>query len=105
MTNPGYSSLIGKIDCHCLMGFEIPWEYWTHPNGETHPYLNFRENLQPDFDRWLAHGVNVGVLLKGLAGPPPEGSRRIKNGDDTGEVFRACSEFVRDDHSGHLDRP
>jgi hypothetical protein len=100
MTNPGYSSLIEKIDCSCLMGFTIPWEYWTHPDGETHPYLNFAENLQPDFDRWLKHGVNVGVVLKGLSGPPPVGSKRIKHGDETGEVISAVSNLIRDEQSG-----
>jgi len=104
LTNPGYSALVEKVDCSCLMSFAIPWQYWKHPDGAVHPYLCFDRDLQPDFDRWLAHGVNVGVVLKGLAGPPPEGSKRINHGDETGEVFSAVSDFVSDDRSGHPDR-
>jgi len=100
MTNPGYSALVEVIDCFCLMRHEIPWQYWLHPNGEVHPYLDFSQNMQGHYDRWLAHGVNVGEVLKGLAGPPPEGSRQFVHGEAVGEVVSAVSKFIRDERSG-----
>ncbi len=104
MTNPGYSTLIEKVDCFCLLRHEIPWQYWQHPDGAVHPYLDFSQDMQAHYDRWLAHGVNVGVVLKGLDGPPPEGSRRYKHGEAIGEIFSAVSNLIRDEHSGHPDR-
>ena len=55
MTNPGYSRLVEVIDCGCLLRFEIPWQYWMHPDGEVHPYLDFNQdmNLEPLFQEFL----------------------------------------------------
>ena len=100
MTNPGYSALVEVIDCGTLIRHEIPWHYWMHPNGEVHPYLDFSQDMQGHYNRWLAHGVNVGEVLKGLEGPPPEGSLRIVNGATTGQVIKAASNFIRDEHNG-----
>ncbi len=101
LTNPGYSAVVSVIDCGCLMRYQVPWEYWQHPNGEVHPYLNFLHDMQGHYDRWISHGVNVGEVLKGLAGPPPKGSRKFEHGELVGEVLKAASNIIRDEHTSN----